>query len=62
MVAVCKESEDGDNYIVLSPCGNCRQLIIDYAPECSVILSNDGEPTKTQAKNLLLCSYKSCFA
>ncbi len=35
MVAVCRR---GREYPVLSPCGNCRQILFDYAPEASVIL------------------------
>jgi cytidine deaminase len=35
MVAVTKR---GRSYPVLSPCGNCRQLLFDYAPGASVIV------------------------
>jgi cytidine deaminase len=58
IVAVCKE---GDEYPVLSPCGNCRQLLIDYAPEAMVIFNNDGQVVKTQARNLLPGAYLSNF-
>ena len=34
MVAVAKR---GTAYPVLSPCGNCRQLLLDYAPDATVI-------------------------
>ena len=34
MVAVAKR---GRTYPVLSPCGNCRQLLLDYAPRATVI-------------------------
>ena len=27
---------------VIPPCGNCRQLIWDYAPEAAVLLDKDG--------------------
>ena len=57
-VAVCKE---GDEYPVLSPCGNCRQMLIDYAPDASVILSVDGQAVKTTARNLLPGPYLSDF-
>ncbi len=36
MVAVCKRGRD---YPVLSPCGTCRQMLFDYAPHASVIVS-----------------------
>lgn len=58
IVAVCTHSDD---YPVLSPCGNCRQLLIDYAPDAMVILVNDGEVVKTQARNLLPGAYLSHF-
>jgi cytidine deaminase len=48
IVAVFK-GEDG--YTVLPPCGNCRQLLVDYAPEAMVIFSDDGQVVKTQARN-----------
>jgi len=38
---------------VLSPCGNCRQLLLDYAPDAMVILVIDGIVKKTAARNLL---------
>lgn len=58
IVAVCKR---GDEYPVLSPCGNCRQLLLDYAPEAMVILDADGEVVKTEARNLLPGAYLSGF-
>jgi len=58
IVAVCKGE---DEYAVLSPCGNCRQLLVDYAPEAMVIFSDDGQVVKTQARNLLPGAYRSCF-
>jgi cytidine deaminase len=50
MVAVCR---DGDAYPVLSPCGNCRQMLIDYAPEAMVILAIDGHVVKAKVADLL---------
>ncbi len=35
MVAVCRQ---GRKYVVLSPCGTCRQMLFDYAPTASVIV------------------------
>lgn len=45
--------------VVLSPCGNCRQLLIEYAPEAYVILPHNGALVKTQARNLLPNPYKT---
>lgn len=47
-----KEGEE-----VIPPCGNCRQLLYDYMPECDVILSVNGELKKVQVKELLPYSY-----
>jgi cytidine deaminase len=58
IVAVCKVDDD---YPVLSPCGNCRQLVFDYSPEAMVILDVDGKVVKTEARNLLPGAYKSGF-
>ena len=58
IVAVCKQ---GDEYPVLSPCGNCRQLLVDYAPEAMVIFDDAGEVVKTKARNLLPGAFLSRF-
>lgn len=42
---------------LLPPCGNCRQLLADYMPECEVILPVDGVPQKIPAKDLLPFAY-----
>jgi len=60
LAIVAVRKQDGE-YPVLSPCGNCRQLLVDYAPEALVIFDNDGEVVKTQARNLLPGAYLSCF-
>ena len=51
----------GDAYPVLSPCGNCRQLLFDYAPQAVVILEVDGRVVKAEAKELLPGAYQSGF-
>lgn len=43
-----KEGEE-----IIPPCGNCRQILHDYTPNCDVIISVDGEPKKIKAKELL---------
>lgn len=42
----------------MPPCGNCRQILYDYMPECEVILMIDGEKKKVKAKELLPFAYK----
>lgn len=38
---------------VVSPCGNCREIISDYSPECFVILEENGEYFKVRVMDLL---------
>ena len=42
-----------DTHAPMPPCGNCRQLMIDYMPEAMVILQVDGKLVKVKAKDLL---------
>ena len=42
---------------IIPPCGNCRQILHDYMPDCDVIVSVCGEPKKIKAKELLPFSY-----
>ena len=52
---VAVEGEKGEH--ILPPCGSCRQMLSDYAPECRVILEKDGELKKIAAKELLPFAY-----
>jgi len=61
ILAIVAVHKRGDEYLVLSPCGNCRQLLIDYAPEAMVIFDDDGRVVKTQARGLLPGAYLSGF-
>ena len=42
---------------IIPPCGNCRQILYDYMPECDVIVSAGGKLKKVKAKELLPFSY-----
>ena len=42
---------------IIPPCGNCRQILHDYMPDCDVIVSVRGELKKIKAKELLPFSY-----
>lgn len=44
-------------YPVLPPCGNCRQLLLDYAPDAMVILECDDRLVKVKARDLLPAAY-----
>ncbi len=54
ITAVCKKD---DGFLILSPCGNCRQLLMDYSPNAMVLFSYEGKVFKTQARNLLPGAY-----
>lgn len=46
------------NFLV-APCGNCRQMLIEYCPDIKVILNNDdGEMIKVSIKDLLPFAWK----
>ena len=46
---------------VLPPCGNCCQILKDYAPECAVILSDEGDGLKVKSHELLPFAYKVIY-
>ena len=43
---------------LLSPCGNCRQLLSEYAPDCMVIIEHESRPVKVRAIDLLPEAYR----
>ena len=53
---VAVRGADGDE--LLPPCGNCRQILSDYAPDCAVILAVDGTMRKIPARMLLPYAYE----
>ena len=54
-VIVAVRGKEGEE--IIPPCGNCRQILNDYMPECDVIVSVCGELKKIKAKELLPFSY-----
>jgi cytidine deaminase len=50
VVVVCHRF---NNYPIVPPCGNCRQLLLDYIPDACVIMDESGTIRKTAARNLL---------
>lgn len=46
---------NGDD--VISPCGNCRQMLFDYCPDCEVIINTNDGLKKVLAKELIPYSY-----
>ncbi|MGD0091244.1 MAG: cytidine deaminase [Planctomycetota bacterium] len=57
--AIVAVHKSGRRFPVLSPCGNCRQLIYDYAPDAIVIFSDKGKTVKARARDLLPGAYSS---
>ena len=50
IVAVHEKQQNG----VVSPCGNCRQMLFEYCPDIKVILNDEnGELIKVKARDLL---------
>ncbi len=46
------------NYLV-TPCGNCRQMLIEYCPDIKVILNdNNNQMVKVDIKDLLPFAWK----
>lgn len=54
---VAVRGENGEE--IIPPCGNCRQILSDYAPDCGVILDCDGTLAKMPARDLLPFAYHS---
>ena len=55
IVAVHEKAPNG----LLAPCGNCRQMLIEYASDIKVILNNDhNEIIKVSIKDLLPFAWK----
>ncbi|MBI5151619.1 MAG: cytidine deaminase [Candidatus Pacebacteria bacterium] len=52
-----KAEDPNQSLRVVSPCGKCRELILDYAPEAWVIIKNGSTLIKVHAKDLLPYRY-----
>ena len=42
---------------VLSPCGTCRQMLSDYAPDCDIIIATNEGERKFKASELIPHAY-----
>lgn len=51
-VIVAARGQEGEE--IIPPCGNCRQILHDYMPNCDIIVSVDGELKKSRQKNFCL--------
>lgn len=52
---VALRGENGDE--ILPPCGNCRQVLIDYMHNCKVIVNDKGELRKVSVTELIPFAY-----
>jgi cytidine deaminase len=59
--AIVAVKKQGGKIVVLSPCGNCRQLVFDYSPDAVVLYSLNGGLHKATAAELLPGAYRSHF-
>ena len=57
IVSVAMRAPADDRPVVLSPCGNCRELLLTHWPEMEVIVSANGRLVKTTARQLLPAPY-----
>jgi cytidine deaminase len=48
-------------YPLLPPCGNCRQLLWDYAPQAMVLLHKEGRMIKVGIGDLLPMAYRTFY-
>lgn len=51
-VIVAVRGKEGEE--IIPPCGNCRQILQDYMPDCDIIVSVCGELKKSRQKNFYL--------
>lgn len=52
---VAVRGENGEE--ILPPCGNCRQMLLKYAPECDVIVNTTNKLQKAKVFELLPFAY-----
>jgi len=53
-----KPDEDDRTVAVVSPCGACREMVVDYAPEAMVIVPGAAGLIKLPARALLPLPYR----
>jgi cytidine deaminase len=53
-----KPDEHDRRLAVVAPCGACREMVVDYAPDAFVIVPAAGGPQKWPARSLLPMPYR----
>ena len=61
LVTIVAVAHREDDFPVIPPCGGCRQLLVDYSPDCLVIVVTDSGLAKARACDLLPMAYRSGF-
>jgi cytidine deaminase len=49
------------SYPLLPPCGNCRQMLWDYAPEAMVLLDKEGTLIKVAIGELIPLAFRNFY-
>jgi cytidine deaminase len=50
IVALYWNGNQSTEPIIVAPCGECRQMLIEYAPDINVILESDGNIKKVSMR------------
>lgn len=50
-------SRVGDELQVINPCGNCRQIFLNFCPDVNVIINSGGRISAVKASDLLPFPY-----
>lgn len=57
-LAYLPDNQGNQKLVIASPCGICREMLYDYAPEVRVIIFNQGTLKKVPISELLTNPYK----
>jgi len=55
LIALAIAAENGKT---AAPCGSCRQVIVEFSPECLVVMAGDDGITIRPARDLLPMAFK----
>ena len=50
---------ENKEFKIISPCGNCRQILLEYIPEVHVIIDDDGKLKLSKPSDLLPSPYNN---
>jgi len=58
LVTIAYKDSNANDVTVVSPCGICREILHDYAPNLMIILPVNGDYEKVSINDLLAYPYK----